>query len=71
MLPQKENLVILHYTNRLADVYSYQKSLELIHNLPTVIGETDIDNSIMKITTLLISHESLFYDMNLDHSLIN
>lgn len=66
-----QNFLILHYTNRVADVYAYDKSLAPLHNVPIVTGATAYDCPITRRTYILVFHESLFYGTKLDHSLIN
>lgn len=64
------NFVILNYTRRVADVYSYDKSSKPIENVPIVSGATAYDDPSGK-TYILIVNEGLYYGEKLDHSLIN
>jgi hypothetical protein len=65
------NFIILSRSTRTADVYSYDTSVEPIHNVPIVTGATAWTDSNTSITYILCFHESLYYGRKLDHSLIN
>lgn len=66
-----QNFVVLEYTQRIADVYSYDKSIKPIENVPIVSGATAWDDHSTGTTYILIVNEGLFYGAKLDHSLIN
>ena len=65
------NFVILNYTRRTADVYTYDSAYEPISNVPIVSGATAYDDLDTNITWLLIINEGLYYGDKLDHTLIN
>jgi hypothetical protein len=66
-----KNFVIVEYTRRAADVYSYDKSIKPIENVPIVSGATAWDDPMTGETFILIINEALYYGNKLDHSLIN
>ena len=66
-----QNFVVLEYTQRIADVYSYDKSIKPIENVPIVSGATAWDDHTTGTTYILVLNEGLFYGSKLDHSLIN
>ena len=62
--------MILEYTRRTADVYSYDKDVQPKKDIPIVSGATawrDKTNEVY----ILVFNESLYYGTQLDHSLIN
>lgn len=65
------NFIVLHYTNRVADVYAYDKSIEPIHNVPIVSGATAYDCPTTRTTYILVFNEALYYGQQLDHTLLN
>lgn len=65
-----KNFIVLHFTNRTADVYPYDESYTPITNVPIVTGATAIDLE-DGLSYILIVNEALYYGMKLDHSLIN
>ena len=65
------NFVILSHSNRFADVYAYDTSLEPTHNVPIVTGVTTYLDPVTGRSYLLIINEGLYYGTKLDHSLIN
>ena len=65
------NFVILSHSNRFADVYAYDTSLEPTHNVPIVTGATTYLDPTTRRSYLLIINEGLYYGTKLDHSLIN
>ena len=65
------NFVILEYTRRTADVYSYDKSAKPIENVPIVSAATAWDDPITGETYILVIKEALYYGTKLDHSLLN
>ena len=65
------NFVILEYTRRTADVYSYDKSAKPIENVPIVTAATAWDDPVTGETYILVVNEALYYGTKLDHSLIN
>ena len=67
----RQNFVVLEYTQRIADVYSYDKSIKPIENVPIVSGATAWDDHTTGTTYILVVNEGLFYGSKLDHSLIN
>ena len=66
-----KSFIVLQYTNRVAEVYSYDKTLQPKHGVPIVTGATAYDCPKTGRTYILIYNESLFYGNTLDHSLIN
>ena len=66
-----KSFIVLQYTNRVAEVYSYDKTLQPKHGVPIVTGATAYDCPKTGRTYILIYNESLFYGNILDHSLIN
>ena len=65
------NFVILEYTRRTADVYSYDKQSQPKKNIPIVSGATAWRDEKTEEVYILIFNESLYYGTRLDHSLIN
>lgn len=65
------NFVILEYTRRTADVYSYDKDAKPIENVPIVSGATAWEDPATGETYILVINEALYYGTKLDHSLIN
>ena len=65
------NFLVLHHTNRTADVFPYEKSYKPMTNVPIVSGATAWDNPIDNTTYILVFHEALYYGTKMDHSLIN
>lgn len=65
-----KNFIVLHYTNRTADVYAYDKSLEPLRNVPIVSGATLVDLP-DGTSIILVINEALYYGTKLNHSLIN
>ena len=66
-----ENFVILEYTRRTADVYSYDKDSQPKKNIPIVSGATAWRDEKTEEVYILVFNESLYYGTRLDHSLIN
>ena len=66
-----KNFVVLQYTQRVADVYAYDKSIKPIENIPIVTGATAWYDTRSKQTYILVVNEALYYGNKLDHSLIN
>lgn len=66
-----QNFVVLQYTNRVADVYAYNKSLKPVQNVPIVSGATAYDCPKTRSTYILVVNEALYYGTQLDHSLLN
>ena len=65
-----KNFIVLQFTNRTADVYAYDKTIEPKEGIPIVTGATAYDKEDGN-TYILVFHESLYYGNELDHSLIN
>ena len=65
------NFVVLNYTRRTADVYTYDKSIEPLQNVPIVTGATAYDDPNSGQTFILVINEGLYYGTKLDHTLIN
>ena len=65
------NFVVLQYTERTADVYSYNSSYVPLHNVPIVSGAKAWDDLVDGTTWILVINEGLFNGTQLDHSLIN
>ena len=66
-----KNFVILEYTRRTADVYTYEKSLKPIKGVPIVNSATAWNEPVTQHTYILVINEALYYGTKLDHSLIN
>ena len=65
------NFAILNYTNRQADVYAYDSNYVPVNNIPIVFGAMAWTNPTTKETVILVFHESLYFGIALNHSLIN
>ena len=66
-----KNWVVLAYTQRAADVYSYDTSSKPIEGVPIVTGATAWTDPNTGDTYILVINEALYYGTKLDHSLIN
>ena len=66
-----KNFFILEYTQRTADVYSYNQSITPIEGVPIVNSATAWDESVSNQKYILIVKEALYYGTKLDHSLLN
>ena len=66
-----KSFIILQYTTRSAEVYSYDKASEPKRDVAIVTGATAYDCKDTGETCILVFNESLFYGSSLDHSLIN
>lgn len=66
-----KNFIVLEYTQRVADVYAYDKAIKPIENIPIVSGATAWHDIRTKQTYILVINEALYYGEKLDHSLIN
>jgi hypothetical protein len=66
-----QNFIILHYTNRTADVYAYDKLYKPQEGVPIVAGGTAYDDPTTGTTYIMVFNEALYYGTKLDHSLIN
>ena len=64
------NFIVLQYTNRTANVYTYDSSIAPREGVPIVRGATAYDHEDGN-TYILVFNESLYYGSALDHSLIN
>ena len=62
---------MLGYTNRTADVYSYDKSARPIEGIPIVSAATAWTDKSTGTTYILVFNEALYYGTRLDHTLIN
>ena len=67
----EKNWLIMEYTRRTADVYSYDSSAAPIADVPIVTGATAWDDPHSGETYIFIINEALYYGSRLDHSLIN
>ena len=65
------NFCVLQFTQRTADVYSYDSAYEPLENVPIVTAATAWDHPDTGETWLLIMNEGLFYGSKLGHSLLN
>ena len=65
------NFIVLACTNRVADVYAYDKSVAPVTSVPIVTGATAYEDPDTGRTYILLVHEGLYYGSKLDHSLIN
>lgn len=65
------NFIVLRYTNRVADVYPYDKSYDPIQDVPIITGATAWTDHSNGETYILIFHEALYYGRKMGHSLIN
>ena len=65
------NCLILNYTNISTDIFTYEKSYEIIENVPIVTGKTSYDETITGVTSITITNESFYFETKLDHILIN
>lgn len=65
-----QNFLILHHTQRVAEVFAYDATLPSKH-IPIVSGATAFTNPKDDQTYILIINEGLYYGNNLDHSLFN
>ena len=65
-----ENFIILEYTQRTADVYTYDKDVDPNKDVPIVSGATAWRDASGQVY-ILVFNESLYYGKRLDHSLIN
>ena len=63
--------MILSYTQRVADVYGYNKSVKPNVNVPILSAATAFDDPESGNVYILIVNEGLYYGENFDHSLIN
>ena len=66
-----KNFMVLEYTLRTADVYTYDPSITPIKDVPIVTGATAWDHPTTNETFIIIINEALYYGDKLDHSLIN
>lgn len=64
------NFVILEYTQRVAEVYAYDKDLPPT-TVPIVSGATAFDCPLTGTTYIIVVNEALYYGERLDHSLFN
>lgn len=65
------NYVVLAYTNRVADVYSYDPKAPPVHSVPIVQGATAYDGIRSIGTIILVINEALYYGKELNHTLLN
>ena len=65
------NFLVLQYTTRMADVYSYDLNQAPKKNIPIVTAATAYDCPRLHTTYILVFNEILYYGTALDHSLIN
>ena len=65
-----QNFVVLHYTQRAAEVYAYDETLPSI-NVPIVSGATAYTCHDTNQTYILVVNEGLYYGNKLSHSLFN
>jgi len=61
----------LKYTTRKADIYTYDTSIKPIENIRIVTGATAYNDDMTGQTCILVFNKSLYYGLNLDHTLIN
>ena len=59
------------YTQRTADVYTYDKSYAPATNVPIVTGATAYDDPVSGMTYILLFNDALYYGEKMDHSLFN
>ena len=65
------NFIILNYSQQMANVHAYDKSIAPTTDIPVVSGVTTYDDPISGDTYMLIFHEALHDGSKLDHSFIN
>ena len=65
------NFLVLQYTTRMADVYSYDLNQAPKKNIQIVTAATAYDCTRLHTTYILVFNEILYYGTALDHSLIN
>ena len=66
-----KNFVILEFTQRSADVYTYIKDIAPVVGVPIVSGATAQDDPVTGQTYILVINEGQYYGNKMDHSLIN
>ena len=65
------NFVVLEYTTRTPDVYSYDKEIAPLNDVPIFSGEIAWDDPGSRQTYIIVINEAMCYGTKLDHSLIN